>query len=45
MDVDVMPNTQGWSDVNFDNLGNKYEDVPKKNKNRLSQNVLFLVQM
>jgi len=45
MDANVMPNTKRWRDVNFDNLGNKYEDVPKKKKKRLSQNVSFLVQM
>jgi hypothetical protein len=27
--MDVTPDTKGWRDVNFDNLGNKYEDVPK----------------
>jgi hypothetical protein len=30
MDVDVMPDTKRRRDVNFDNLGNKYENVPKK---------------
>jgi hypothetical protein len=29
MDVDVMLDTKGLRHVNFDKLGNKYEDIPK----------------